>query len=315
LDLFAAKGAQKETTNPLPYDVSRFSKTDPKLIAYRKSTLENSAHRGATPRHWTSDTLYICAGNFLTAMDSVGHRGLENRADRSGVLRCGGQRRKRFSFGLRDHIEVFDAKARARRPGISPGKKNWFTGLALTENEVFAAGRRPVVSCCATRQIRENSSAALATRTRSATFPGFIIPSPYLDVGDRARRFCCASTIPDVPGRDLHFGRRLRRALGANRPQPSEGFVAAALSHRPRQLPDARIVTCEKGLPRVKIYSAAVSSNPSSRARNLFREREGVFQPQRLRAWWFGHRCDSHRENLHPGLRCRGTFDVMKRKA
>src|SRR6266545_4880447 len=73
-----SQGAPKETPNPFAYDVSRFSKTDPKLIAYEE------VKRWKTPRAGArrlaigpDDTLYICAGNYHTAMDSGGARGLE----------------------------------------------------------------------------------------------------------------------------------------------------------------------------------------------------------------------------------------------
>jgi hypothetical protein len=41
--------------------------------------------------------------------------------------------------GLRDHVEVYDAKGRRVNAWDGPGNKAWLTGLALGENDLFAA--------------------------------------------------------------------------------------------------------------------------------------------------------------------------------
>src|SRR5262249_49081525 len=132
-------GAQKETPNPFAYDVSRFSQTDPKWIAYEEIKRWRSPRTGARRLAiGPDDALYACAGNYVTAMDSNGARGLEIAL--TGPACCAAAAKDgTFFVGLRDHIEVFDAKGGRQAIWDSPGKKTWFTGLALTEQDVFAA--------------------------------------------------------------------------------------------------------------------------------------------------------------------------------
>ena len=71
--------------------------------------------------------------------------------------------------GLRDHIEVFDRKGQRTATWETPGKKVWFTGLAVSDQEVFAADAANRVV------LRYDKSGKLAGRsarkTKTATFP------------------------------------------------------------------------------------------------------------------------------------------------
>jgi hypothetical protein len=248
-----SQGAQKETPNPFAYDVSRFSKTDPRLIAFeeikRWKTPRTGARRLAIG---PDDTLYVCAGNYLTAMDNGGIRGLE--IGLTGPASCAAAAKDGTLFvGLRDHIEVFDAKGTRKATWDSPGKKAWFTALALTESDVFAADAGGRVL------LRYDNSGKLIRRIgdkdKERNIPGFIIPSPYLDV-EIARDGLLRVNNPGRHRVEIYtFDGDFEGAWG--KPTAAiEGFCGCCNPIGLAQLPDGRIVTCEKGLPRVKIYSA-----------------------------------------------------------
>ena len=127
--------------------------------------------------------------------------------------------------GVRDHVEVFDRKGNRLATWDSPGKRTWFTGLAVGENDVFAAdaGNRVV--------LRYDKSGKLVGRigekNKERNIPGLIVPSPYLDVCWRAMA-CCASTIPGGIA-----WKPTRRAAtwsspGASLPMPLKASAAAA---------------------------------------------------------------------------------------
>lgn len=248
-----SQGAQKETANPFAYDVSRFSKTDPKLISYEEIKRWKSPSAGARRLAiGPDDTLYICAGNYVTAMDREGGRGLEIAL--TGPACCAAAAKDGTLFvGLRDHIEVFDAKGARKATWDSPGKKAWFTGLALTENDVFAADAGGRVL------LRYDKSGKLVRRIgdkdKERNIPGFIIPSPYLDV-EIARDDLLRVNNPGRHRVEIYtFDGDFEGAWG--KPTAAiEGFCGCCNPIGLAQLPDGRIVTCEKGLPRVKIYSA-----------------------------------------------------------
>ncbi len=241
------------TPNPFAYDVSRLSKTDPKLIAYEEVARWKSPH--PEPKRIAvgpDNALFVCAGNYITAMSRDGQRGLEIALP--DAARCVAVAKDGTVFaGLRDHIEVFAAKGQRKATWDSPGKKSWLTALALSENDVFAAdsGGRVI--------LRYDRSGKLLGRigekNKERDIPGFIIPSPYLDV-ELARD---AVLRVNNPGRhrveaytlDGDFAGAWGKPTGA-----IDGFCGCCNPIGIALLPDGRFVTCEKGLPRVKIYSA-----------------------------------------------------------
>ena len=133
----SAEGAG--TANPFAYDVSRFQKTDPKLIAYEEVTRWPAPHKEARRLAiGPDDQLYVCAGNYITASAARGRRGLELAL--TGPACCVAVAADGTIFaGLRDHIEVFDAKGGRTARWDSPDPKTWFTGLAAGGKDVFAA--------------------------------------------------------------------------------------------------------------------------------------------------------------------------------
>ena len=122
----------------------------------------------------------------------------------------------------------------------------------MGENDVFAAdaGNRVV--------LRYDKSGKLAGRigekNKERNIPGLIMPSPYLDVvlardgllrvNNTGRHRVEAYT----PSGDLEFS--------WGKPSNAiEGFCGCCNPIGLALLPDGRYVTCEKGLPRVKVYS------------------------------------------------------------
>ena len=154
--------------------------------------------------------------------------------------------------GVEDHVEVFDRSGKRMAVWDAPGKKAWVTGLAVGENEVFAAdsGHRVV--------LRYDKSGKLAgrigERNKDRNVPGLIIPSPYLDV----------KLAPDGLLRVNNTGRHRVEAYTTSgdleffwgKPSAAiDGFCGCCNPIGLALLPDGRYVTCEKGLPRVKVYS------------------------------------------------------------
>jgi hypothetical protein len=241
------------TPNPFAYDVSRLSKTDPKLVAYEEIARWKCPH--AEPRRITASPdqqLFVCAGDYVTTMKPDGQRGLEIVLP--DAARCVAVGNDGVIFvGLRDHVEVFDAKGQRKATWDSPGKKSWLTGLVLNENDVIAAdsGNRVV--------LRYDKSGKLVKRIGEKNtehdIPGFIVPSPYLDVEITKDALLRVNN----PGRhrveaytlDGEFEGAWGKPTGA-----IDGFCGCCNPIGLALLPDGRFVTCEKGLPRVKIYNA-----------------------------------------------------------
>ena len=247
------QGAEKTTSNPFAYDISRLQKTDPKLIAYEETARWKAPHpeaRRMAIAH--DDTLYICSGNYVTAMNKSGERGPEIAL--AEPPRCVAVAKDDPIFiGLRDHVEVFDAKGTRRATWDSPGKKPWFTSLAVTENEVFAAdaGNRVI--------LRYDKSGKLVRRigekNTERNIPGFIIPSPFFDV-EIARDGLLRVNNPGRHRVESYTADGDFEGSWGTVSMGITGFCGCCNPINLALLADGRFVTCEKGLPRVKIYSA-----------------------------------------------------------
>jgi hypothetical protein len=150
-------------------------------------------------------------------------------------------------------VEVFDAKFQAVATWEPPTTKSWFTGLSVAANDVYVADSANRVV------LRYDRSGKLIGRvgqkSKERNIPGLIVPSPYLDVKlgldgllrvNNPGRHCVEVFTPNG---DLEFS--------WGKPSASiEGFCGCCNPVGLALLLDGRCVTCEKGLPRVKIYSA-----------------------------------------------------------
>jgi hypothetical protein len=248
-----ARGASPgKDPNPFAYDVERLRKTDPKLIHYeqvgRFPSPKPDPRRIAIGRE---DRVYIAAGNYVSVLDGEGTRISE--IDLGTAARCVAVAGDGTIYaGVRDHVEVFDRKGKRLATWESPGKRTWLTGLAVGENDVFAAdaGNRVV--------LRYDKSGKLAgrigERNKERNIPGLVMPSPYLDVklgrdgllrvNNTGRHRVEAYTVTG----DLEF-------FWGKPTAAIEGFCGCCNPVGLALLPDGRYVTCEKGLPRVKVYS------------------------------------------------------------
>src|ERR1035441_10497207 len=135
-----ARGASPgKDPNPFAYDVERLRKTDPKLIHYEQ--VGRFAGPKAEPRRIAigpDDRVYIAAGNYVSVLDGEGARISE--IDLGTAARCVAVAGDGTIYaGVRDHVEVFDRKGKRLATWEPYGKRAWLTGLAVGENDVFAA--------------------------------------------------------------------------------------------------------------------------------------------------------------------------------
>jgi hypothetical protein len=246
-----AAGMGKDT-NPFAYDVGRLRQTDPKLIKYEQVGQFRSPylepHRIAAG---PADRFYIAAGNYVSVVDRDGARVSEIALP--GPARCVAVAADGTVYaGARDHVEVFDTKGQRVAAWEALGKRAWLSGLAVSEKDVFAAdsGNRVVLRYDKSGKV----VGRIGEKNKERNVPGLIMPSPYLDV----------KLAPDGLLRLNNTGRHRVEAYTVEGDleffwgKPSvgiEGFCGCCNPVGLALLPDGRYVTCEKGLPRVKIYS------------------------------------------------------------
>jgi hypothetical protein len=249
-----ARAADSGTANPFAYDLRRLEKTDPALVAYQevgrwRSTRKEPKRIAVGP----DDRIYLCAGNYVTVMSREGQTVLEIALPDTACCVTAAKDGAIYA-ATRDHIEVFDAAGQRRAIWDSPGRKSWLTSLATGGNDVFAAdsGNRIILRYDRSGRLMGR----LGEKNAERNIPGFIVPSPYLQVEIHRDGLLRVNN----PGRheveaytlDGDFEGAWGKASAA-----IDGFCGCCNPIAIAALPDGRIVTGEKGLPRVKVYTAA----------------------------------------------------------
>lgn len=248
-----AGAAEKATKNPFAYDVSHLQNTDPKLIAYEEAGRWKAPHAEAKRiATGPGEMLYVCSGNYLTMCARSGEPGVEI-AVAEPTRCCAVAQDGTIYLGLRDHVEVYDSKAGRKAVWESPGKKPWLTGVAVSENEVFVAdaGNRVVLRYDKTGKL----IGRIGEKDKERNIPGFIIPSPFFDV-EIARDGLLRVNNPGRHRMELYTTDGDFEGSWGVTTMGITGFCGCCNPINFALLPDGKYVTCEKGLPRVKVYTA-----------------------------------------------------------
>jgi hypothetical protein len=251
--VLSARAADKtKEANPFAYDVSRFLATDPKLIRYEQKKTFATPH--SSPRAIAlgpNGNLFIAAGKYVTEVkpdgSSVSEFALTDEA------RCLAVADEAIYVGSRERIEFFDLKGQRRGAWDKPAAKSYFTSLAVGQNDLFVAdaGQRLV--------LRYDRSGKLVSRigerNKERNIPGFIVPSPFFAVR-LAKDGLLRVTNPgrhrvEVYTVDGDFEQAWGRAGAA-----IEHFCGCCNPTNLALLADGRVVTFEKGIPRVKVHGA-----------------------------------------------------------
>lgn len=248
-----ASAASAQKTNPWAYDDSLFRRTDPKLIQFDETRRFSSLRSAPRCLAMGQDgNLLIGAGKFLTRYSVEGSQLKEIRL--SDEVRCVKQAIDGLIYvGLRERVEVYDADFQPRGAWEKAPGKPYFTGLAVNGDNVFVAdaGNRVVLRYDRTGKL----NLRIGAKDKDKNIPGFIVPSPFFD-------------LEIAPDGLLRVGNPGRHRVETYTPDGDfEGFwgqPGAAIANfcgccNPINLAilsDGRMVTVEKGIPRVKVYSA-----------------------------------------------------------
>lgn len=240
-------------SNPFAYDVERLTKTDPKLLQFEQ--VSRFTCPVPEPRRVAlgpDNHLYVAARTGVCVLDVRGQRIADVATDSPARGLAFGDDGTLY-VALRERIEVFNQKGSRLATWEMTGRKPWLTALAVGANDLFAAdsGNRVVL-----RYDRSGKPVGrIGEKNKDRNVPGLIVPSPYLDVKlardgllrvNNPGRHCIEAYTADGD-LELSWG----KASAA-----IDGFCGCCNPVGLAMLPDARHVTCEKGLPRVKIYSA-----------------------------------------------------------
>ena len=155
--------------------------------------------------------------------------------------------------GLKDRVEVYDQSGTQQARWHDLGANAVLTSIAVSGDDVFLAnaGQREILRY--TRSAKQVLH--FGKKDPSRNMPGFVVPSPYFDLAIGQDGLLKVAN----PGRHRMEAYTLEGDFELSWGEASmgiEGFCGCCNPVNFALLPDGRIVTSEKGLPRIKVYEA-----------------------------------------------------------
>jgi hypothetical protein len=235
-------------------EFERFRKTDPALVHYEETDAIPSPREQPRRIAFSPDgLLWLTAGRYVMGLDKEGTRTVEWTAGED-VTCVAPAADGNILVGLRERIEVFDRRGKSLDRWKAPARKCWFVSLAASAADVFAtdAGNRLVYHF----DLAGHLKARLGQKDKDRDIPAFVVPSPYFDleIGNDGWLWVVNPGFHQLQA--FTFDGALVKKWG----EPSfsiRGFCGCCNPSYFTRLADGRFVTSEKGLPRVKVYSAA----------------------------------------------------------
>ncbi|HPY29242.1 MAG TPA: hypothetical protein PLT00_00555 [Verrucomicrobiota bacterium] len=239
--------------DPFAYDVSRYRKVDPALIKFERVAQWRSPQPGA--RRLALDAagrIYLAttSGVCVLGPDGISQLHLPTPVAVRGVAVA---EDGSLLVALRDHVRHYHASGKLRAAWDTLPGKPFLSSLIVTTKAVFVAdsGNRVVH-----HYDRDGTwRGQIGKRDPARNIPGLVLPSPFLDVAmgpdgllrvNNSGRHRVEYYTPDGH-LELSWG---RASIAI------DGFCGCCNPVGLAMLPDGRHLTCEKGLPRVKVYNA-----------------------------------------------------------
>lgn len=226
---------------------------DPEWIQYEE--IEAPVPTGLSePRALTTDasgSVYLAGDQVVRVLDSRG--GIRDTIRLQIAPDCLAPAENEIYIGARDRVVITGRNGEVRAEWPSLGQGAWITGIALGDENVFVADAGARIVWCFDRKGR--FVRRIGEKNPEKDIPGFVVPGPYfhlamapdglLRVANPGRHQIETYTVTGE--RELAWGR-----FGNN----LEDFTACCNPVSFDILADGSVVTCEKGLSRIKVYDS-----------------------------------------------------------
>jgi sugar lactone lactonase YvrE len=239
-------GRASASDSPYVYDVSAQRKVDSALVRFAEQTPIDLALDGPSALAVDSDNLLYVAGVRAVCVFAADERILRSFALERPARCLAVAARGQVLVGVSDHVDVYAATGGLQSAWASLGERAQLTSLAVSGRTVYAAD-------CGNRAVWRFDPDGRLLGQIGADGRHFIIPSPYFDV----------AAAPDNSVWIVNSGRlRLERysadgtflSAWGEAAMAIQGFCGCCNPSHIAVMSDGRVVTAEKGLPRVKVY-------------------------------------------------------------
>jgi len=249
----ASRNPGKSTGNPYKLEIDTFRKVDPSLIKYKeyrqiKLSLEKPAGIALQDQN-----MYLIGDQRLLVISARGKLLSEHEMpDQPYCITAIGE--NLLGIGFRDHFGIIRADGTILLESEIHSNSSVFTAIATRNDNVFIAdaGNRRVL----VYDLEGNFKREIRGETGDGSEHGFIIPSPnfHLDFDPHNNLWV---TNPGMHAMQQYndLG-ELTDSWSKSSPE-IEGFSGCCNPAKFTFLPDGRFITSEKGLVRIKVYSAS----------------------------------------------------------
>jgi hypothetical protein len=240
-------------TNPYAYEISTLRSGDTSAAVYTETsqiqtTLEEIHGIAAD----AEGEIYISGKDGVEIFNPSGKA--ETKFEINGTAQCVAVTEDgKIFLGIPDHIEIWNRTGKRLSQWESLGSDAFITSIATKGNDVFVAdaGQKVVFHF----DLKGNIINKIGLKDPATGVPGFIVPSPYFDLGISKDGYLWVVN----PGRHKFEKYTPDGTLLTSWGKASmavEGFCGCCNPSNFALLNDSLFVTSEKAIERVKIYNA-----------------------------------------------------------
>ncbi|OHB82728.1 MAG: hypothetical protein A2V98_16045 [Planctomycetes bacterium RBG_16_64_12] len=240
------------------YQIEQYKAIDPALIRYDQThEIPAGMQEARAVDVGPEDRIYVAGDKAIHVFGSTGTRLATITLDgRPTCLAVGGAEHAfpgRAYVGVGRNVEVLDAEGRPAGTWEIPGKKAYPTSIAAATDDVFVADYANQVVL--RYDVSGKVIGRIGRRDKERGIPGLVIPSPFFDVAVGPEGLVWVVNPGALRLEAYTFDGDLELFWGEAKAEV-EGFFGCCNPAHFALLPDGRFVTAEKGLLRVKVYTA-----------------------------------------------------------
>jgi len=246
-------GKRSATENPYEYDIEALKGVDPELISHTETLTIPVDSPGLTAIAVDkNDNIYVSAGKELIKFSSAGSKQKVTKLPGS-ITAIAVADDGTIYAASKAHVKVLDPQMNITATWPDLGGRAVITSLAVSQERIYIAdaGNKVGFGC----DLKGNITQKFGLKNEEKRSPGLIIPSPYFDLLlDNDQSLWLINT-----GRhsfenydsDGYLKRSWEKSAST-----IEGFSGCCNPTHVTIMPNGNFVTSEKGLVRVKMYSA-----------------------------------------------------------
>lgn len=252
--IYNARTTDKKTTigDVFKYDLSQFAKTDPSLIKYKEiSKIDTKLLNASVIAIDSEDRIYVAGDKLIKIFNGKGEMLSEIKlSDDATSLTIADN--GNIYVAIKDHVEIYNQKGKQISKWNSIGTNSVITSIAVYKDNVFIADAVGKI----VKRYDSNGKLVnvIGKKNPDKGISGFIIPSPYFDLLVANDGLLRVVNPGNHKIETYTFDGELTYSWGKTSLE-IDGFSGCCNPVNIAILPDGKFITCEKGMPRVKIYS------------------------------------------------------------